>query len=911
MDGSGIPGFEGLDFLVLGLYFAGIVAVVWWSSRKQDTPADYFLASRNIGWFIVGASLFASNICSEHIVGLSGNGATSGMAMAHWELHAWILIMLGWVFVPFYKRSGVYTMPEFLEKRFNPKARWILSIVSLVAYVFTKVSVTVYAGGMVFSVLLPDTFGTPDNAFWVGALATVILTGIYTVLGGLRAVLYTDTVQTFILIIGSIFITIIGLNALGGWGELQEICRSNAENFSLWRPNSNPDFPWLGILLASPIVGIWYWCTDQYIVQRTLAAKNLRNARRGTIWGGFLKVWPVLIFLLPGLIGYALHLRGIIQIPTKIVDGQTIINGDKVFPTMVGTLLPPGLRGIVVGGLLAALMSSLSSLFNSCASLFTIDIYEKINPQASERKLVTVGRLATGVVVVLGILWIPIMPMISEGGLYKYLQSVQGYLAPPITAVFLLGLFSKRINSAGAVIGLGTGFILGMAKLTIQALVGGNQITEPGWIVAIGEYNFLFASAWLFGISVVIIVIASLLTKKPDPAQISGLTFATATKKDKKETRASWNRWDIIGTTVVLSLVLGIYLYFSFWLKKDYQPIKPVPFTQVKIQDDFWLPRIETNHSKTIPYALKMCEETGRIDNFAIAGGIINGEHSGKRYNDSDVYKIIEGASYSLALHHDKELETYIDSLIAMIAAAQEDDGYLFTTRTIDPERPAEGSGDTRWSMLNSSHELYNVGHMYEAAVAQFQTTGKRTLLDVALRNADLIVSVFGPGKKRDVPGHQEIEIGLAKLFRVTGKEEYLDMAKFFLDERGLPHERKPYPDSSNFAIYNQSEYLQDHKPVLEQKEAVGHAVRASYMYIGMADIAALTQNKDYVKAIDLIWDNVVSKKLYITGGIGARYSGESFGDNYELPNFSAYSETCASVGNAMWNHRLFLLHGH
>lgn len=393
-----------IDWLVIGLYFAVLVAVVWWSSRKQNTSADYFLAGRNIGWFAVGASLFASNIGSEHIVGLAGQGTSSGMAMAHWELHAWVMITLGWVFVPFYYRSGVFTMPEFLERRFNSTARWILSIVSLFAYVLTKVSVTVYAGAMVFETLLPEMsftiMGTTIGPFWIGAIATVVMTGIYTIFGGLRAVLYTDTAQAIILLIGSFFITFFGLSKLGGWSELVTICKTNAEQFALWRPMSDPNFPWLGILIASPVVGIWYWCTDQYIVQRTLAAKNLRNARRGTIWGGFLKVWPVMIFLVPGLIGYALHQKGVdgFTIPTK--DGA--IKGDMVFPTMVSALLPVGLRGLVVGGLLAALMSSLSSLFNSCAALFTIDIYKKLHPTASEKMLVHIGRIATGVIVGLG-----------------------------------------------------------------------------------------------------------------------------------------------------------------------------------------------------------------------------------------------------------------------------------------------------------------------------------------------------------------------------------------------------------------------------------------------------------------------------------------------------------------------------
>ncbi|MHC4585609.1 MAG: sodium:solute symporter, partial [Planctomycetota bacterium] len=442
-------GFETLDWIAIAGYFGIMLVIVWWVVlQKQRTSTDYFLAGRHMPWFVVGASIFASNIGSEHIVGLAGQGSTSGMGMAHWELHAWCVVMLSWLFIPFYYRSKVFTMPEFLEKRFNPASRWILSIVSLIAYVFTKVSVTVYAGGVVFNVLLPeinipitDTFAL--NAFWIGALLTVTLTGIYTVLGGLRAVVYTDTVQTVILLVGSAFITIIGLNKLGGWGELQTICSDNIEKFALWRPNTDPDFPWLGILIASPIIGIWYWCTDQYIVQRALSAKDLKNARRGALWGSFLKVWPVMIFIVPGLIGYALHQKGLIEIPMK--NGQEVLDGDQVFAVMVSSLLPAGLRGLVVAGLLAALMSSLSSLFNSCASLFTMDIYEKIKPKASERHLVTVGRIATVVVVVMGIIWIPVMERVSQGGLYKYLQDTQSYLAPPITAVFLLGLFFKRI----------------------------------------------------------------------------------------------------------------------------------------------------------------------------------------------------------------------------------------------------------------------------------------------------------------------------------------------------------------------------------------------------------------------------------------------------------------------------------
>jgi len=354
---------------------------------------------------------------------------------------------------------------------------------------------------------------------------------------------------------------------------------------------------------------------------------------------------------------------------------------------------------------------------------------------------------------------------------------------------------------------------------------------------------------------------------------------------------------------IILLTILLILMSCTTSPEKTFQ-VQQVSFTDVKIEDEFWAPRMETNRRVTIPYDFKKCEETGRINNFAKAGGLIEGKFEGIRYNDSDVYKIIEGASYSLNLHPDPELEKYLDDLIYKIAAAQEDDGYLYTTRTIDPEHPARAAGDTRWSYLIHSHELYNVGHMYEAAVAFYQATGKRSLLDVAIKSADLIDSVFGPGKRHDPSGHQEIEIGLAKLYNVTGDEKYLKLAKFFLDQRGRYIKREPY------YAYGNAEYTQDHKPVVDQDEAVGHAVRAGYMYSGMADVAALTGNIEYIKAIDRIWENVVFKKLYITGGIGARQKGEAFGDNYELPNRTAYNETCAAIANMMWNHRLFLLHG-
>ncbi len=549
-----------IDWFVVGAYFLVLLVVVLRATRHQEDTTDYFLAGRNVGFFAIGASIFASNIGSEHIVGLAGQGASTGLAMAHYELHAWIVVLLAWVFVPFYYQSKVFTMPEFLERRFGPRPRWILSLVSLAAYVLTKVSVTVYAGAIVFSTLLPDTFGSPQNAFWVGAVATVVLTGIYTIAGGLRVVLYTDSVQAVILLIGSVAITYFGLEALGGWGELRAFASENVAQYALWRPLSDPEFPWLGILIASPIVGIWYWCTDQYIVQRTLAAKDLQTARRGALWGAFLKVWPVLFFLVPGLIGAALNSRGMLDIPAGAAGG---LSGDQVFPTMVASLLPAGLRGLVVAGLMAALMSSLSSLFNSTATLFTVDVYEKLRPGASEHQLVHIGRLATLVVVVLGLLWIPVMPAISGGGLYQYLQNVQSYLAPPITAVFLLGLFSSRINNQGAVWGLGIGFVLGMGKLVTQAIFGEGKIESPALLATIGDFNFLYFSGVLFLIAVVVIVAVSLGSEPPERERIRGLTFDSI---DRAAIRASWSGRDVAATAVVLSLVAALYIYFSFWL---------------------------------------------------------------------------------------------------------------------------------------------------------------------------------------------------------------------------------------------------------------------------------------------------------------------------------------------------------
>ena len=360
-----------------------------------------------------------------------------------------------------------------------------------------------------------------------------------------------------------------------------------------------------------------------------------------------------------------------------------------------------------------------------------------------------------------------------------------------------------------------------------------------------------------------------------------------------------------------LILMIGLTLLLKRFLthQPDY-PLKPVNFWQVKVNDHFWTPRMKTNREVTIPYLFRMNEATGRVDNFRIAAGLKKGRHTGKRYNDSDVYKAIEAACYSLKTHPDPHLEKQVDELITLIGLAQEPDGYLFTTRTINPAQPAPGSGPERWSNLRVSHELYNLGHLFEAVYAHYLATGKKSLLKIALNSADLLVKTFGPGQRRGFPGHQEIEIGLVKLYRLTGEKKYLYLARFFLDERGHYYGGQVYPESSPFHIYNSDEYLQNHQPVLEQKEAVGHAVRATYMYCGLLDVGVLGGWPEYARTSARLWQDVVRSKLYLTGGLGVASDYEALGKPYELPNEKAYAETCAAVGNTFWNQRLWQLAG-
>ena len=576
-----------LDWIMIVIYFAIIGGLVWWVTKKQKNTSDsYFLAGREMGWFIVGASIFASNIGSEHLVGLAASGTTDGVALAHYELHAWCLLVLGWVMVPFYMRSKIFTMPEFLEKRFSPANRTFLSVISLVAYVLTKIAVGIFAGGVVFGVLLPEIHFMGMDSFWIGSLLVIVITGLYTIIGGMRAVAYTEALQTIILIVGSALVTYFGLQAIGGWSELRAIVPT--EMFNLWKPivpagiqstwapvktstemawYFNDNYPWVSMLFCAPIIGLWYWCTDQYIVQRVLTAPNEKEARRGSIAAAFLKLSPVFIFIIPGIICYALAVSGKIPaIEHAILDanGQVIRDqAQQAFPLMVAYVLPIGIRGIVVAGLLAALMSSLAGAFNASATLFTIDFYSRLRPQTSQEGLVWIGRIATGVMVLIGIAWIPVIQ--GGRGLYDYLQGVQSYLAPPIFVVFFFGVFWKRLNAKGCMSALIVGFAMGIIRLIIDTPVklGGEQYAQGSFLWIINNIFFQYYSLLILVVSAAVMVGVSYATEAPSDEKISGLTYATTSVEHKKESRASWDARDVVTSVAVLMLILGAYIYFS------------------------------------------------------------------------------------------------------------------------------------------------------------------------------------------------------------------------------------------------------------------------------------------------------------------------------------------------------------
>ena len=488
---------------------------------------------------------------------------------------------------PFYMRSKVFTMPEFLEKRFSPASRTVLSLISLIAYVLTKIAVGIFAGGIVFGVLLPDINFLGLDSFWIGSVLVILLTGLYTILGGLRAVAYTEALQTIILIIGSLLVTYFGLEALGGWGEFR--ASLDSEMFNLWKPlvpagiestwapvkeagkmawYFNDNYPWLGMLFAAPIIGLWYWTTDQYIVQRVLGAPNQMEARRGTIAAAFLKLLPVFIFIIPGMIAFAIAQQGISpEIAKELIgaDGEVIrVNAQKAFPLLVTQILPVGIRGVVVAGLLAALMSSLAGVFNASATLFTMDFYQRIKPDVTQEKLVWIGRIATVVMVMIGLIWIPVIQ--GGRGLYDYLQGVQAYLAPPIFVVFFFGVFFKRLNAKGSLYAMISGFAMGIIRLAVDTpvkMIEGFAYEQGSLLWIINNIFFQYYGLIIFAVSAAVMFIVSYMTEKPDYQKIDGLAFGLVSEKDKQETRDSWNATDVITSSVVIILILAAYLYFT------------------------------------------------------------------------------------------------------------------------------------------------------------------------------------------------------------------------------------------------------------------------------------------------------------------------------------------------------------
>ena len=543
-----------LDYGVLVIYFAIIIAIGWYFARRERNSADYFLAGRDVPWWAIGASLFSSNIGSEHFIGLAGSGAASGMAAGHFEwLASMIVLILGWVFVPFYLRSNVYTMPEFLERRYNSACRTYLASISLIAYIFTKIAVSIFAGAIVLKAVLG--WGMVESS-----VALLLVTGIYTIAGGLAAVIYTEVIQTLILVAGALILMFLGLHQVGGWEALQ--AKVPADFFHMMKPATDKDFPWTGIFFGAPLLGIWYWCTDQVIVQRVLAAKSIAHAKAGTVMAGFLKILPVFMLIIPGMIARALY-------PEEMMKDS---NG--AFPILVVRLMPVGLQGVMVAAMLAALMASKASVFNSSATIFTMDFYKKLRPDASEKQLVNFGRLATLLMVVLSLAWIPFMDRIS-GQLWIYLQSVQAYVSPPIAVVFLLGIFWKRINGQGAITSLLAGFVLGTARFILEVYFAGEKLTGfLGWFVGM---NFLHFAILLFAVCVVILITVSLLTPAPAPEKVAGLTLQTVREKismaevesdsiiaaSLEPETAGQRNLNLLGAGVLIVTAIFLWIYFA------------------------------------------------------------------------------------------------------------------------------------------------------------------------------------------------------------------------------------------------------------------------------------------------------------------------------------------------------------
>jgi SSS family solute:Na+ symporter len=506
---------EAVDVTIIVLYFAVVFGIGFYFARKERTSEDYFLASRNVGWFAIGASLFVSNISTEHFIGLAGSGATTGLAVGHFEWLACVIVLiLGWVFVPFYLRTNVFTMPEFLERRFNRHCSVYLAGISILAYIFTKISVHLYAA----AVVLERVVGwSPLTA----ALILVVATGVYTIAGGLAAVIYTDLVQTLILILGAVVLTFIGLDKVGGFAGLRAAVPPSY--FHMIKPMSDPEFPWTGIFFGAPILGIWYWCTDQVIVQRVLSAKDEGHAKAATIFAGFLKILPVFILVLPGLIAFALFRNSF-----QMQNGH-VVNGDIAYPMLIVNLLPAGLVGLMIAALLAALMGAMSSVFNSASTLVTLDFYKKLRPSASEFQLVNVGRICTGIMVLLGLLWVPFIHLLSAQ-LFIYLQSVQAYISPPIAVCFIFGILWPRMNGTGAISSLLVGFVLGTVRFIFEVFDKSRHFSSSA-IRGLVDMNFLHYAILMFVICAAVLIAVSFMGAAPSREKLEGLTFATISER--------------------------------------------------------------------------------------------------------------------------------------------------------------------------------------------------------------------------------------------------------------------------------------------------------------------------------------------------------------------------------------------
>jgi SSS family solute:Na+ symporter len=586
---GGIHGsvFNGLDLIVIIVFAVGMLITIAFSMRKKnESGKDYFLSGRDANWLQIGSSIFSSNIGSEHLVGLAGAGFATGMAMAHWEMHAYWIIILGWAFVPLYDRMKVFTMPEFLELRFSRGSRNVLSLLTMASLVLTKIAATIYAGDVVIRTLLNVSsitiHGHQIDVFWAIALGLAATTGLYTIFGGMRVIMYTAVLQSPVLIFGSVCILIKGLSVLGhgsliaGW---HTTLSTVGDNVHLIRSVHDPVWAWTAVLPASAIIGFWYWCTDQYIVQRVLAGKNQQESRRGTILAGFFKLTPVFIFLVPGMIAFTL---------TKTPGVGFSTSGDAAYTSLVAQILPHGLRGMVACGMIVALMASLGSKFNASATLFTMDFYREWYPNASGKSEVVVGRLATAAIVFLGICWVLVIKSLHSN-LYVYLQSVQGYLSPAIAVLFVTGVFWKRATAPAALWSFSIGVIGGFARLAADIYMRSNEtvvndaknnlyhgtisldqyhaIIAPiqqqyGLIYDLWTINWLYYCQILFVVTAVLMVVISLLTKAPDPKTIK-YTWYGATPAEKAATRASWNSTDVVLSLIVIGCV--VLFYIKFW----------------------------------------------------------------------------------------------------------------------------------------------------------------------------------------------------------------------------------------------------------------------------------------------------------------------------------------------------------